>query len=367
MPSPRVLFLLGNFCGVPFGGYKMIYQYANGLAAAGFSVTLAYAAYPHEKTLRGRAYDVLRTGYHWIRGWTRHCPWFPLDPSIRQILRWTHREALEPRADIAIATACRTAAPLAAFKQIPPQRKFYFIQGFETFTLPEPELRATFRLPMQKLVIASWLRAKVEEEGQSAILLPNGYDGSFQLSRPPADRPQASVCALYGEGWSKDWPTTLQTLLLLRRARPDIQATVFGIGARPPGLPAWATYVRRATVAQLNEIYNSSAIFLGTSVQEGWGLPVGEAMRCGAAVVCTDNGGYAEMAIPGQTALVVPARNPDTLAAAALRLVEHPDLRIRLAMAGHAHIQQFSLQRSIDQLATLLRNSLIETRGCNPG
>lgn len=49
------------------------------------------------------------------------------------------------------------------------------------------------------------------------------------------------------------------------------------------------TLYKNPTPEQHLKINNESAIYLGCSKLEGWGLTVGEAMMCGQAVVCTDN------------------------------------------------------------------------------
>lgn len=358
LSRPHILFLLPAYFGVSCGGPKMVYQYANALVADGFQVTICYSWLPLSGSFRAKLYPMIRTLYHFIRGWTRHCNWFPVDRRVRQRLVWSLTPRWLPRADIVIATACQTAFPLARLRTVHDSQKFYLIQGYETFAMPEEQLLATYHLPLQKLVISSWLRDKVEAAGSTARLLPNGYDATFQRTCPPEQRSNASLSAMWGQGWNKDWPTTLKTLLLVRQAHPSLKAMVFGTGPRPADLPEWATYVRTTSQEQLNSIYNSTAIFIGTSIQEGWGLPVGEAMRCGTAVVCTDNGGYAEMAIPGKTALVVPVGDSAAMAAAVNFLIDNPAERIRLAQAGHTYIQQFTLGKSASLLESYLVSAL---------
>ena len=56
----------------------------------------------------------------------------------------------------------------------------------------------------------------------------------------------------------------------------------------------------------VDEIYNTSRVFLCTSWVEGFGLTNVEAMACGAALVTTDNGGSRDYALHGETALVAP-------------------------------------------------------------
>lgn len=43
-------------------------------------------------------------------------------------------------------------------------------------------------------------------------------------------------------------------------------------------MPGWIEYYRQPDRDTHNRIYNSSSIYLASSLQKGWGLTVGEAM-----------------------------------------------------------------------------------------
>ena len=60
-------------------------------------------------------------------------------------------------------------------------------------------------------------------------------------------------------------------------------------------MPGWMEYYRQPDHDTHNRIYNSSSIYLASSLQEGWGLTVGEAMIYGNAIVCTDTLGFQEV------------------------------------------------------------------------
>jgi len=108
------------------------------------------------------------------------------------------------------------------------------------------------------------------------------------------------------------------------------------------------------TERELVDFYNSLSVFVLPSRYEGWGLPAAEAMACGAAVVCADNGGSRDFAIDGETALIVPPHQPQALADAICRLLDDDNLRKRLADAGKARAQVMSLKAS----ASMLRQAI---------
>ena len=105
-----------------------------------------------------------------------------------------------------------------------------------------------------------------------------------------------------------------------------------------------------------NRLNNEAAIFIGTSKTEGWGLTVGEAMMCGQAVCCTDNAGYQEMAIDGETALVSPVGDSEAMANNIIRLIEDEELRYRIANNGYQFIQRFTWEESYHKLKTLFES-----------
>jgi glycosyltransferase involved in cell wall biosynthesis len=81
-------------------------------------------------------------------------------------------------------------------------------------------------------------------------------------------------------------------------------------------------------------------------------------MMCGAAVVATDIGGHREFCTDGETALLVPAEDPAAIAGAVVRLLDDPELRLRLAQNGHRNIQRFTWEAACDAFERVLRTPL---------
>ena len=69
-------------------------------------------------------------------------------------------------------------------------------------------------------------------------------------------------------------------------------------------------------------------------------------MQCGCAVACTDNKGYLEMAVDGDTALVSPVGNAQALANNIIRLATDNALRYELSRHGNEFIQRFDIEES---------------------
>ncbi len=85
------------------------------------------------------------------------------------------------------------------------------------------------------------------------------------------------------------------------------------------------------------------AVLVTTSLDEGYGLPIAEALELGVPAVVTDMAIFREVA--GDGALYVDADDPSAVAAA-LRRLDDPAERARVVAAGAAHIARFRWPRS---------------------
>jgi alpha-1,3-rhamnosyl/mannosyltransferase len=92
--------------------------------------------------------------------------------------------------------------------------------------------------------------------------------------------------------------------------------------------------------AELPAIYSLATVFACPSTVEGFGLPVLEAMACGAPVVCSDIPVLREVA--GDAALLAGPRDIPAWAAALDRVLSSEDEQERLGQAGHARAALFN-------------------------
>ncbi len=99
------------------------------------------------------------------------------------------------------------------------------------------------------------------------------------------------------------------------------------------------------------------------SLSEGLSNTVLESMAAGVPVVATAVGGNPEMVREGVTGLLVPPRDPRSLAAAIERILRDPALGRRLGSAGRqSATENFSLQSMAQKTASLYRSLLAGTR-----
>jgi glycosyltransferase involved in cell wall biosynthesis len=99
--------------------------------------------------------------------------------------------------------------------------------------------------------------------------------------------------------------------------------------------------------ADLGALYSSCTVFAFPSFYEGYGIPLLEAMTCGAPIVASDIASSTELTA-GAAVVVPPAA--DALADGLTRVLESSALREHLATAGRRRAAQFTGEQTARQL-----------------
>jgi glycosyltransferase involved in cell wall biosynthesis len=113
------------------------------------------------------------------------------------------------------------------------------------------------------------------------------------------------------------------------------------------GLDARVKLLGYVTKARLHLLYEAASLFLFPSLEEGFGLPVLEAMAHGVPVVASSTSSLPEVA--GDAALYVDPRAPADIARKIQRGVEDADLRAALIERGLERARQFTWQRTAEE------------------
>ena len=103
----------------------------------------------------------------------------------------------------------------------------------------------------------------------------------------------------------------------------------------------------------LNVLYSFAEVFVYPSLSEGFGLPVVEAMACGAPVVTSNCSSLPEVA--GRAALLVDPTDPDAIGEAIARVVSDEATRDDLRARSLARARDFSWTRTAAQTFDLYR------------
>lgn len=151
---------------------------------------------------------------------------------------------------------------------------------------------------------------------------------------------------------AKDYPTLMNAFALLRNRRP-VRLIILGEGEKRAELTALAEKLKIAEdVALPGFVLNPyqfmahCAVFVLSSIYEGFSCVIAEALACGAQIVSTDcPSGPGEILDHGKYGRLVPVGNPSALARAMEEAMIHPlpsdPLRIRAEF--------FSAEAAIDR------------------
>jgi glycosyltransferase involved in cell wall biosynthesis len=142
-----------------------------------------------------------------------------------------------------------------------------------------------------------------------------------------------------------------RTLHLLSRISPARRAQLQALAGE-----AAVVFHNGVTDAAYAEALADNAVLASTSLDEGYGLPLAEALALGVPAVVSDMEIFHEVAGPG--ALYVDPHDA-TAVAAAVAALDDPGVRGRVIADGTAHIARFTWQRSagilLDAVTSLVR------------
>jgi L-malate glycosyltransferase len=103
-------------------------------------------------------------------------------------------------------------------------------------------------------------------------------------------------------------------------------------------------------------VHKAFDVFVMSSVTEGLGTSLLDAMACGKPIVATAAGGMPEVVADGETGLLVPPRDDEALAAAIVKLLNDERLRRAMGEAGVRRVRErFSSERMVQDTLELYR------------
>ncbi len=348
---------------IPFialtGGIKVPMEYGNQLHDMGHDVTFVYPREsPYPKAISGKGLDMkerLRKLKAEMRFWISRLlnkselRWFDL--RVRLIRVPDLSEKYIPDGDIIMAVDWTTAEWVNSYRESR-GKKFHLIQHYETWSGPKDRVDATWRMPLNKIVISSWLKDFAEGNFGQRVFGPliHGVDfKQFYNDDKTYNRDKRVGMLYHGLDW-KGVPDGIKAFEIAREKFPSIQLVMFGL-KRGDNVPEHVEFHENPSQEELRQLYCSCDIFVCPSWTEGCQLPPMEAMACQCAVVATNVGGIPDYTVPGETALVSPPRKPHALAQNLIRLLEEDESELRcISLAGYQKIREFTWEKAAKQL-----------------
>ena len=148
----------------------------------------------------------------------------------------------------------------------------------------------------------------------------------------------------------------IDAMPMVLREVPDAHLIIFGEGDLRAPLEKQVkqlTLAKRVLLPGFREdvmsLMKSADLFVMSSVTEGLGSAVLDAMAMGHAVVGTKAGGIPEAVVHDETGLLVEPADAKALAAAIARLLKDADLRKQFGQAGRARVaEHFGVDRLVE-------------------
>jgi glycosyltransferase involved in cell wall biosynthesis len=236
-----------------------------------------------------------------------------------------------PDADVVVATWWETAEWVARLSSRK-GAKAYLIQQLESNFEAQPvdRVEATWRLPMQKIVVSKWLADVARDRfgDPTSIIVPNGIDLDLFQAPSRGKQPCATVGFLYAP-WPphKGTATALAAIAIARKRIPNLHVCAFGLRklVRSLPLPPGSDYTRMPAQHLLRAIYAGCDVWLCASTSEGYHLPPHEAMACRCPVVSTRVGGPMDLIEDGINGYLVDVGDTAGLAQRLIEVLQFPE------------------------------------------
>ncbi|MFD3804746.1 GT4 family glycosyltransferase PelF [Streptomyces sp. NPDC058611] len=193
----------------------------------------------------------------------------------------------------------------------------------------------------------------------------NGVDPhAFPEAGPEPEVPTLSWCGRIDP--IKDLETLIRAYAFMREELPGLRLRLFG--PVPAGCEGYRLRLEELAaelgvgdgisyegrIEQVARAYAAGSVVMLSSISEGFPFSIIEAMSCGRTTVSTDVGGVREAV--GDTGLVVPPREPETMARATLALLRDDERRAELGrMARKRVVEKFTLHQSVDGFRHIYR------------
>ncbi|HVY08717.1 MAG TPA: glycosyltransferase family 1 protein [Mycobacteriales bacterium] len=200
--------------------------------------------------------------------------------------------------------------------------------------------------------------ARVVVTYQATTLTPEGIDGLQVPRRRPFLLAVGEITA------RKDYATIVRAMAC--EPLRDLDLIIAGpMGYRHEDVLRLISALRlenrvlllgRVSDAELADLYRDAELFCFSSVIEGFGIPLLEAMHAGLPIVCSDIDVAHEVA--GDAAVYVPVGDFEGFASQVSTVLGDSTLRSDLAAAGRARSALFSWQRTAALTIEAYRNAL---------
>lgn len=257
--------------------------------------------------------------------------WLSEDRPARVWLDSVGKRLLLAASTLVIANSRAVAANLPRSSRVSVVMNGIDLKEFQDATLGE-SFRAEHAIPKNALLVSTVGRLR-PWKGQDRFLRV--------ASQIHTSQPDAYFVVAGGSPFSvdDDFPSMLKRLA----ADLDLQDRVRFTGQ----------------LENVRAVLAATDVFVHAGDPEPFGLVNVEAMAMGLPVVAFAHGALPEIVVDGVTGILTPEVDESAMARAVLRLIDNPELRLRMGQTAKQHaVERFSIERTTREIDQLLQRYL---------
>jgi len=322
------------------GGMRIIFEYANILTEHGHDVTVTSPVVPFNSFMGQQSlyYLKYRVKYalRFLVGKIENPEkFFKINFKIKYIPYPSKN--FVPKADIYIATSW-TSSYLV--NQINCNKKFYFVQDYETWTGNSKAVDESYKLNLQKIVVSTYLKNLLKDKFDVASqIVLNGIDFEKFNNEEKKDYKVRTILFMDHSLENKNTKDAVEIAEKIHAEYPEIKFKCFGRD-RYTKMPEYIEFHKDPSDEEIINLYRESDIFLYTSLYEGFALPPAEAMACKCAVVGYDTAALPDYSVNDETALLCEAGDKEKLFFNIRKLIKDEKYLRQISLAGYEHVKE---------------------------
>jgi glycosyltransferase involved in cell wall biosynthesis len=233
--------------------------------------------------------------------------------------------------------------------------------------------RASFVRCVSRFTRSQLMKVSAPEHWDKMEVCPLGIDPEVFRPRRTAGGDTFTILCTGGLVLAKGQTILLAAVAALRQRGRKVRLSLVGEGPDRKALESAAarfnlgngvTLHGSVNQDRLREFLERADAFVLPSFAEGVPVSLMEAMAMEIPCISTFVGGIPELIESGENGILVPASDPEALAVAIERLIDDPDLRLRLGRAARRKIvADYSLRINTERLASIFDRRLpVETQ-----
>jgi alpha-maltose-1-phosphate synthase len=176
-------------------------------------------------------------------------------------------------------------------------------------------------------------------------LVPYGVDADEYRPLPKRNDGRFRILFVGGLTLRKGLPYLLDAVAGLNWANAELVLRGTPTAEARPFLSAYHGTIPISLVppqprSMLSQLYSSASVLVLPSIEDGFGLVIGQALACGTPVIASTHTGGPDVIEEGVNGLIVPAGDAETLREALIRAYESPEMLAEMGRQARLRVER---------------------------